>query len=875
MSSILLNSNPCSMNYGKFFRLNFRESKVVEGIAVYDYIDLPAYFGRSKAISPQYPITVVIAKDLLTFRLHYCAYELINNGVSCGFLYSQEEAFRKAKEFESPNTEVRTTHVQEIILELPFNNSAIKLGDIISQIYKTRFPQDLQFSESDNDSSDKGDFLFQLLKKRYGKLEDQDELNPYRILKTNNDVDKSFSTIWLMDLQKETSDKKSSYIQLTDHKENINKKCRERIWNFIKYLIRLFTLQTVPDNKIKFDRYLLKGENKEKTNKGYLVANRFKHIDNNTRIRFLIINGKKQRKNIEGVYYSSSSRIIVKGKRISNIESNNFVGFLRKLFLDFMFDLVHSDVFQSSNNYNEMYSGLMKDPIISSLIHKCNYYYYRDLTIDAIEKCDRNKLDQMEQVQMLYATHLFEAEKRWVEDVINPLADKYFSVPKDDFADEYYKVNNYDSFRIHDYWFAPPEEEMRRICFTTKSTLGQEQRLSNSTKKRNKEIHLCNADVLAQYLNITNRDAIDSLRLRISQWFFKRYDFRDVLRLHVFRGFHIVAFILILSFIVILLSTPTIFSQDFWTSTLDVTRKPFLYIYGFLMIFSIALSHIPCRKLFYKKIKIWPDKIQLQWKRLSRLLIAISSVVIPLVVGSSEEYRPIVKIIVALLAALIFTYLLFKSKWVSNVHIFSPRLIASITAAWLTLAIGNELFSSFFDATPTTSSCILLSVVVFVFLLYEINRQLPFLPVASRVWRSISMLLYSYVISILVGLFVINFVGERFLERSEYLPTFYQEYTNTPTNNSVDNNKGFNNQSITNIQSLKELREIGINKEDKEKPHIVQVPADNVHPIAEVWDLGYYEFFILRDFLIQFAFLAMFIGVFIQMIFEEKGINEM
>ena len=36
-----------------------------------------------------------------------------------------------------------------------------------------------------------------------------------------------------------------------------------------------------------------------------------------------------------------------------------------------------------------------------------------------------------------------------------------------------------------------------------------------------------------------------------------------------------------------------------------------------------------------------------------------------------------------------------------------------------------------------------------------------------------------------------------------------------------------------------------------------------------------YTFFILRDFWIQFSFVAMFIGIFIQMIFEEKRITEM
>ena len=37
---------------------------------------------------------------------------------------------------------------------------------------------------------------------------------------------------------------------------------------------------------------------------------------------------------------------------------------------------------------------------------------------------------------------------------------------------------------------------------------------------------------------------------------------------------------------------------------------------------------------------------------------------------------------------------------------------------------------------------------------------------------------------------------------------------------------------------------------------------------------GVYKFLVLRNFLIQFALLAMFIGVFLQMSFEEKNITE-
>ena len=59
------------MNYGRYFKLNQKVSKVVDGVTVYDYIDLPAFFGRSKDTpqTPKYPVSLVITNDAVRFLL--------------------------------------------------------------------------------------------------------------------------------------------------------------------------------------------------------------------------------------------------------------------------------------------------------------------------------------------------------------------------------------------------------------------------------------------------------------------------------------------------------------------------------------------------------------------------------------------------------------------------------------------------------------------------------------------------------------------------------------------------------------------------------------------------------------------------------------
>ena len=800
------------MNFGKYFRLNLKESKIVDGVAVYDYIDLPAFFGRSKdnSITPKYPFSLVITDESIRFHVHYCVFRtVVKSDNQIHFVYSPANLSSQHEECK----EQRLEHMQEVILELPYLNGLCGSGSLyetLSQVYLTVFPQ--------ND-----EYLQQLLWKRYRPDKAFNEQNKsieaesYRTMQKNIDGDRSFSTLWLMDIQKSLN-----------------------------------------------------------------------AIDTNRECHYV---------NITDV------------KSLDSDNTVSYVGFLRKLLLDFIFDLTHSDVFQSSENYQQMYSGLMSDFFFSSLLHKCDYYYYRGLTLDAIKSLERkqNNLsvkeikNEKERIQALYATHLFKAEKQWIADVMNPSSDRLFDIPRDDFASDPQRIKNWDSFKIYDYWFAPPEEEMRRICFTTYSSNIEANNNSFFKRLKDRKLHLCNADTLAEYLSINNRDAIQSVRTRISQWFFKRYDFADALHLHAFRNFSLIEFVVILAVIIAVIAFPRFIEQAFWKDLFtNKVRIISVLLCALLVITSSFLAFTKGwgSKLFGSKHVLWPDHISLVWKRVFNYLVGVLGVVVIPIIAGSSSWNPTLKIIVAFISWAIFAVILIRGHWITNIHILYPRLLASITTAWLSLAIGNELFSAFFDSVPSVYSCVLLSLVVLLFLIYEINRQLPYVKRGEKFWRSVQMLVYSYGISLVVGLFIINFTGERFLERSEYLPTYYEEYSEVPNVSSSTNELGFTAESETVISyshpvdktngapkdSIIRTTTIGkaeiasqsqpTNRELLKGLRNKKIPNGN-HPVVTVWDIGGYEFFILRDLLIQFAFLAMFIGVFIQMIFEEKSITEM
>ena len=819
------------MNYGKFFRLNQKTSKIEDGVAIYDYIDLPAYFEASESnkMSPKYPISVAITEDSVRFRVHYSAYKVDAERLGVhNYLYNVKNAYKdtfiKNSSLSNPicryETEQDLKHMEEVILELPFtNDSTDKLRKTIKRSYISSYPLLLNGKTIT--------FIHELIKKRYNcknvstSYTNELERKLYEKLHKNLDGDLSYSTLWLMDI-------------------------RER------------------------------GENK---------INLFK-------------------------------------------DDNNVVKFLRKLILDFMFDLKHSDVFQTSKYYQAMFSGLMSNFYFSALMHKCEYYFYREMITDIIEnKRITDENDKIkEHIKGLYSKELIEAETFWVRDIINPLADYFFSHKLGSEKGFWNRIK--DSFKelefkSWDSWFASPEEEMRRVCFTTKevslqqNSLKEEQMENTPEENQAKEnqtsdkYHICNAETIAMYLEDSDKNKLDAKliykkdneKVAISQWFLRRFAFSDVLHLHLCRHAIIPTFTTLFLFLICLFIFPNFLDSSFWN-----VKSFWEGGFSLPIICSIAYCTLVIFLCIreYNKYKIFPriynnnneesinpvlfdTKRKLVRKRV--LAILLTSVSIPIAaittfyifnliqtnlistLGISLRlFLEIVQILIIIGCGYLCYKKIYPVHWLSNMHVFLPRLTASIAAAWLTLAIGNELFGAFFDSLVSWSTSILLTIIVFTFLMFEMNKMLPLEETILKVIRCLQVIAISYVISLITGLFIINFTGERFLERSGVLKDFYNDYVYNDNSKKVEYHEYYLNpnkkhllKDSTDKEFLNELKNIHFT------PNSTLKAEDTKHPITIVWDSG---FFILRDFLIQFAFVAMFIGIFIQMLFEEKSITE-
>ncbi len=502
--------------------------------------------------------------------------------------------------------------------------------------------------------------------------------------------------------------------------------------------------------------------------------------------------------------------------------------FLRKVLLDFLFDVKHSDVFQNSGNFKTMQEGLEANFFVSAIIKKSEFYYQRNLV-------NRNKESKNYQI---YAEYFDKAEHAWVDCIRDPQAEKHFRYIPDWYQLQEDKKNtvckviknefdkvcqaNYPRFIVRkDSWFTDPEEEMQRIVFALKT----DKTIEN---EKGKCIHepVCEINNSYEFAKKKGTESdFKDLRIRekqISQWMYKRYDFADALRM---------AF------------SPIGKQWAAWVNWIIV-----------LLFLGISFAFL-----------IRPD-----WVKDHFHLFTYAAVITLLFVSVSFVIK---------LGRFIFA----KGPRANtfHLHLILPRLIASIAAAWMTITFSEDLFKIFFDQHWSWSSILIISVVVLFFVYFEVDKIIPYSTKWTKLCRSSELVLLSFVISLAVGICAINFTGERLIERSGILSDFYMQQLEAEDFDYEDDFVQIG-EKVYRFDTLSIDEDYIKGKENYELiPHLsttVRNEESSSHSIASKVDINImgidYPIFILWDFLIQFAFVAMFIGIFIQMIFEEKNITE-
>ena len=126
----------------------------------------------------------------------------------------------------------------------------------------------------------------------------------------------------------------------------------------------------------------------------------------------------------------------------------------------------------------------------------------------------------------------------------------------------------------------------------------------------------------------------------------------------------------------------------------------------------------------------------------------------------------------------------------------------------------------------------------------------------------------SYCISLVIGLFVMSFVAERYLSRQEYIQEFYRTYVETTKSDNPFDVSELKARVVSHEDTIRNVGKVEFLK-------YVKFKNDDSYYLGRL-AIRYHipnsrhHLFILPRFLVMFSFLAMFIGVFLQMVFFDQ-----
>lgn len=821
------------MNYGRYFALDLEASRVEDGISVFNYTDLvETRVSGDNKISPEYPIFVTITPSSVKFILQCCIYRN-NAGIFFDFL----DAVKVQEEINSQD-EIKISHMEEVLIELPLKETAgVSLSSVIKRLYSSPFP--ITSNKTGQESAGHEPYIKQLISSRYETNE---------ILRNRDKDDLSYSSLNVWGLRSE-----DGQYQLYDDVGGVRK----------------------------------------------------------------------------------------------------YTKVLRKLLLDFLFDMMHGDIFKNSVHFDEMYTALSSDYFCNSIIAKSEFYYQRAIVNKLYDSPNWKQSEHN-----LYASYFDKAEKKWIECIQDPRSDKEF-----EYVPQWFEENSGErkscselfvwvsgicrrlleffipTFTINaNSWFVQPEKELQRVYFNLRKCDDRIANLKDFAKADDK------TGAFRQFFSADNElEDISIRRQASSRWLFKRYDFTDAFRLTFFPASNAIVWIIASAIIIITLShnlpydiiggiergVNWLFSGEArdWATAPKVIK----WVTGAAI--SVAVLWTLCYSISRGRLaslKVGLRSGFISFVSIGLIVLALSTEILVL------RWSLIILMVIFLFKARVFNNAL------SYMHLTFPRLVASITAAWLTVALSEDLYKAFFDSQWSPSFMGMLILLMFIFVLYEVDKIVPRVNTVTKLLRSMELMIISSIISLGVGLIVINFTGERLLARSGYLPEFYRdhvllkhEYESDGESLSLDFDaidwteyidkytlEVLNeNDSIAAIEADRFIKTFAETRYEGEFLERIAAARDSskIHELVEISDttkgkfllrhensfmfkdllqhleftdkghehniaryvtiskpdsVGEYKFFILYDFLIQFAVVAMFIGIFIQMIFEEKNITE-
>ena len=471
-------------------------------------------------------------------------------------------------------------------------------------------------------------------------------------------------------------------------------------------------------------------------------------------------------------------------------DSENIRGFLcyRRLILDFLFDLEHSEIFKHSPLYDEIEVKLLENKYFNLIAAKASYYYDRQVYLDTRYDWQSRKIT---------ARRLADSEKHYL-----------FLLRRQETVDLLVGSKG---------WFSNVEIEHERVLFNKK----------DGFRRTQWRQHL--EQVVPE---MESRENNSHLLRNSARWFIRRYSFlssfRSLQQATRFRGWFLL-----------------------------------LCIIAVVGLFAIALREIP--ETFSVPVAL-AVPVDFTFKLTYWLVhaVAIIGVLVILALFRCSRHYP------------------------QAIGMLMPRLIMAISSAWIIFSTTEELWKTGFDLNLLgihTIWIVLICAAILLFMSVEIRNMAPDIKRKRIWWRISGIFAIGLIYSVILGVFFTNVAAPKMLVRSGYLEEFFEldvldstKYQYCCIDTSIE--------SGTCVRRYRDIPQaFSVAEPDSQYLALQAVEVKNTPPLEMVSCNipvlqriplfgSDFHLHIFPGMLLFRAFFALFVGIFIQLVFEDKPITE-
>lgn len=412
-------------------------------------------------------------------------------------------------------------------------------------------------------------------------------------------------------------------------------------------------------------------------------------------------------------------------------KSGNPTHFLRKLILDFLFDLEFSDVFQNSPFFNQVQVRLKNNFLFNALRNKTRYYYYRTALskqelIVPIEKesgSDEEKKKSVDRRICSFVEKYAKAEQDWVTSILDKRAMLQFH-KSPWFEESNVELEQVFWSRRRGKWRVTQNETEGSGNSSPVPEVGKNYRIQWKRKR-----YLTKIGASKDSFRLTVDDAIKLAKEGVSSK--TRAEFKAATDMHVntvkdsvkwqVHQYHFGGVIKI------------------WCGNMRAMWLSVLLSLPLLMLIVLCLWSMIDEHIIDDLIKVpnnnsWFSFASiLFWIGLSYSLVMIMSLHIRVSWG--------------------------RGTW----NLLMPRLLAAIIAAWFTMSMTDDLFKNFVGVDINWSAIIILFFSTLLFVGYESRQLNPFDKPKYNILSSLALILIAYFYSFVIGLMVFDFFGMQML----------------------------------------------------------------------------------------------------------------